>query len=61
MNVVAGDVPFEYLIEGLEQDSSESAGFDVRISALNGAGYGRSSATLNIKVHVRCFVAGLAD
>lgn len=50
MNVVAGEVPFEFVIEGLEQDSSEPAGFGVRVSALNGAGYGRSSATLTIKV-----------
>lgn len=50
MNVVAGEVPFEYTIEGLEQDSSEPAGFDVRVSAKNDAGYGRPSSVLNIKV-----------
>lgn len=50
MNVVAGQDPFEYVIEGLEQASSEPAGFDVRVSALNSAGYGRPSAALNIKV-----------
>lgn len=50
MDVVAGEVPFEFLIEGLEQDSSEPAGFDVRVSALNGAGYGPPSMSFNIKV-----------
>lgn len=50
MNVIAGEVPFEYIIEGLEQDSSEPAGFDIRVSALNGAGYGRPSVPLSIKV-----------
>lgn len=52
MNVVAGEVPFEYVIQGLEQASSESAGFDVRVSAKNSAGYGRPSSTLNIKVRL---------
>lgn len=51
MTVVAGQDPFEYIIEGLDQQSSsEPAGFDVRVSALNSAGYGRPSASLNIKV-----------
>ncbi len=50
MTVVAGQDPFEYIIEGLDQVSSEPAGFDVRVSALNSAGYGRPSASLNIKV-----------
>lgn len=50
MDVVAGQDPFEYVIEGLDQPSSEPAGFDVRVSALNSAGYGRPSAALNIKV-----------
>lgn len=52
MNVIAGEVPFEFIIEGLEQSSSEPAGFDVRVSALNGAGYGRPSAPVNIKVTI---------
>lgn len=50
MNVVAGKDPFEYTIEGLDQSSSEPAGFDVRVSALNSAGYGRPSASVNVKV-----------
>ena len=50
MNVVAGQDPFELIIEGLDQASSEPAGFDFRVSALNSAGYGRPSASLNIKV-----------
>lgn len=50
MIVIAGQDPFEYVIEGLDQSSSEPAGFDVRVSALNSAGYGRPSAALNIKV-----------
>ncbi|CAM9800578.1 unnamed protein product [Ectocarpus sp. 6 AP-2014] len=49
MNVVAGVDPFVYVIEELDQASSEPAGFDVRVSALNSAGYGRPSAALNIK------------
>ena len=52
MNAVAGEVPFEYIIKGLDQKSSESAGFDIRVSALNGAGYGRPSAPVNVKVNV---------
>lgn len=50
MDVVVGDAPFEFVIDGLDQESSESAGYGVRVSAANGAGYGRPSATLNIKV-----------
>lgn len=50
MNVVAGQDPFEFVMQGLDQPSSESEGFDVRVSALNSAGYGRPSAALNIKV-----------
>lgn len=50
MNVVAGEVPFRYVVMGLEQSSSEPAGFNFRVSAGNGAGYGRPSAVLNIKV-----------
>lgn len=50
MTIIAGQDPFEYVIEGLDQSSSEPAGFDVRVSALNSAGYGRPSAVLNIKV-----------
>lgn len=50
MNVVAGEVPFEYVVEGLEQSSSEPAGFDMRVSVMNSAGYGRPSAVLNVKV-----------
>lgn len=51
MDVVAGQDPFEYTIEGLDQSSTEPAGFDVRVAALNSAGYGRPSAALNIKVN----------
>lgn len=51
MNVVAGEVPFQYIIEDLEQASSEPAGFEVRVSAKTSAGYGRPSAALNIKVY----------
>lgn len=52
--MVAGVDPFVYVIEELDQASSEPAGFDVRVSALNSAGYGRPSAALNIKVrHAR--------
>jgi len=73
MTVVAGQDPFEYIIEGLDQISSEPAGFDVRVSALNSAGYGRPSASLNIKVRqtpkqpeatlaVRChLVSGISE
>lgn len=50
MNVVAGQVPFEFIVEDLEQDSSEPAGFNMRVSAMNSAGYGRPSVTFNIKV-----------
>ena len=50
MDVVPGGAPFEFVIEGLDQESSEPAGYGVRVSAANGAGYGRPSATLNIKV-----------
>lgn len=50
VNVVAGEVPLEFLIENLEQDSSETAGFNVRVSASNSAGYGRPSDIVNIKV-----------
>lgn len=50
MDVVAGKAPFEFVIEGLDQESSESAGYGVRVTAANSAGYGRPSATLNIKV-----------
>lgn len=52
MDVIAGQDPFEYVIEGLDQSSSEPAGFTVRVSALNSAGYGRPSETLNIKVKI---------
>lgn len=50
MNVIAGEVPFEYIIEDLEQASSEPAGFDMRVSSKNSAGYGRPSTVLNVKV-----------
>lgn len=53
MSVVAGEVPFEYIIKRLIQDSSESAGFNVRVSALNRAGYGPPSTVLNLKVRKR--------
>ena len=50
MDVVIGNAPFELVIEGLDQESSESAGYGVRVSATNSAGYGRPSTALNIKV-----------
>lgn len=50
IDVVVGNAPLEFVIEGLDQESSESAGYDVRVSAANSAGYGRPSTTLNVKV-----------
>lgn len=50
IDVVVGNAPLEFVIEGLDQESSESAGYDVRVSAANSAGYGRPSTALNIKV-----------
>lgn len=56
-NIAAGKVPFEYVVTGLEQSSAESAGFNVRVSARNNAGYGRPSSALNIKVATSTYEA----
>lgn len=57
INIAAGKVPFEYVVTGLEQSSAESAGFNIRVSAGNNAGYGRPSAALNIKVTTSTYEA----
>lgn len=56
MNIAAGKVPFQYVVMGLEQSSSEPAGFNFRVSAGNSAGYGRPSAVVNMKVRLSVIV-----
>ena len=40
---------FSYVIQNLDQKSSNTEGFDVRVSALNAAGYGLASPPVNLK------------
>ncbi|CAM9130727.1 unnamed protein product, partial [Phaeothamnion confervicola] len=61
MSELAGDVPYSFLIPGLDQASNITDGFAVRVSATNDAGYGPPSAILVLKPFAAAAAPGVVE